>query len=76
MNKTKNILTKLLDKSKNNLSIREHICISLIQKALNGSLEAFKLIIEVLNNEPNTNTSTIEISNETIEKIMNKIKEL
>ena len=51
MNKIKTTLKGLLDKSKGNLSIREHICIVLIQKALNGSLDALKLIKEILNNE-------------------------
>lgn len=76
MNKIKTTLKRLLDKSKGNLSIREHICIILIQKALNGSLDAFKLIKEILNNEITTNASNIEILGETIDKVMNKIKEL
>ena len=50
MNKIKLTLTSLLNKSRGNLSIREHICIAIIQKALNGSLEALKLIKEILNN--------------------------
>lgn len=76
MNKIKTTLKGLLDKSKGNLSIREHICIAIIQKALNGSLEALKLIKEILNNETTTSASNIEFSDETIEKVMNKIKEL
>lgn len=76
MNKIKSTLTRLLDKSRNNLSIREHICIVLIQKALNGSLDALKLIKEILNNEITTTASNIEISDETIDKVMSKLKEL
>ena len=76
MNKIKLTLTSLLNKSRGNLSIREHICIAIIQKALNGSLEALKLIKEILNNEITTTASNIKFSDETIEKVMNKIKEL
>ena len=76
MNKIKTTLKGLLDKSKGNLSIREYICIVLIQKAINGSLDAFKLIKEILNNEITTTASNIEISDETIDKVMNKLKEL
>ena len=76
MNKIKSTLTRLLDKSRNSLSIREHICIVLIQKALNGSLDALKLIKEILNNETITEARNIEISDETIDKVMSKLKEL
>ena len=76
MNKIKTTLKRLLDKSKGNLNIREYICIAIIQKALNGSLDAFRLIKEILNNETITSASNIEFSDETIEKVMNKIKEL
>lgn len=76
MNKIKTTLKGLLDKSKGNLSIREHICIIIIQKALNGSLDAFKLIKELLSNETIISASNMEISEETIDKVMNKLKEL
>lgn len=76
MNKTKITLVKLLDKQKGNLSIREYLCISLIKKALNGSLDAFKLIKELLSNETIISASNMEISEETIEKVMDKLRKL
>ena len=60
----------------NNLSIQNGICVALVQQALNGSIRAFKVIGEYLQQDPKFGENKEHIENIFfINDIPNKLKE-